>query len=91
MIGSVALVRGHGTAIAWGPTIAADHGFSAALEMGIAVATLGPIIASLLGGPIAKLLIERNGLTPSPEDSPRGDLPPEADTAHIGGGGVCPA
>ena len=81
--GSVALVGGHGTAIAWGPTIAADHGFPAALEMGIAVATLGLIIASLLGGPMAKLLIERNGLTPSPEDSPHGELPPEADTAPI--------
>ena len=62
VIGSVSLVGGHGTAIAWGPTIAADHGFPAALEMGIAVATLGLIIASLLGGPIAKLLIERHGL-----------------------------
>jgi ESS family glutamate:Na+ symporter len=83
VVGSVALVGGHGTAIAWGPAIAADHGFPAALEMGIAVATLGLIIASLLGGPIAKLLIERKGLTPSAEDSPDGGLPPEADTAPI--------
>ena len=67
VIGSVSLVGGHGTAIAWGPTIAADHGFPAALEMSLAVATLGLIIASLLGGPIAKLLIERHGLAPSPE------------------------
>ena len=65
VIGSVSLVGGHGTAIAWGPTIAADHGFPAALEMGIAVATLGLIIASILGGPIAKLLIERHGLAPA--------------------------
>ena len=81
VIGSVSLVGGHGTAIAWGPTIAADHGFPAALEMGIAVATLGLIIASLLGGPIAKLLIERNGL--APEVSPGGEVPPEADSAPI--------
>src|SRR5262245_39670742 len=27
VVGSVALVGGHGTAIAWGPTIAANHGF----------------------------------------------------------------
>ena len=83
VVGSVSLVGGHGTAIAWGPTIAADHGFPAALERGIAVATLGLIIASLLGGPMAKLLIERHGLAPSPEVSPRGELPPEADTAPI--------
>jgi glutamate:Na+ symporter, ESS family len=81
VIGSVSLVGGHGTAIAWGPTIAADHGFPAALEMGIAVATLGLIIASVLGGPIAKLLIERYGL--APEVSPGGEVPPEADSAPI--------
>ena len=83
VIGSVALVGGHGTSIAWGPTIAADHGFPAALEMSIAVATLGLIVASLLGGPIAKLLIERNGLSPEPQDLADRDLPPEADAAPI--------
>jgi ESS family glutamate:Na+ symporter len=65
VMGTISLVGGHGTAIAWGPTIAADHGFPAALETGIAVATLGLIVASLLGGPLAKLLIERRGLAPS--------------------------
>ena len=83
VIGSVSLVGGHGTATAWGPIIGADHGFPAALEMGIAAATLGLIIASLLGGPIAKLLIERHDLAPLSEDSPRGELPPEADAAPI--------
>jgi glutamate:Na+ symporter, ESS family len=53
IVGSVSLVGGHGTAIAWGPTIAAEHGFPAAVESGIAVATLGLIIASVLGGPLA--------------------------------------
>ena len=62
VVGSMSLVGGHGTAIAWGPTIAAEHGFPAALESGIAVATISLIIASLLGGPLAKLLIERNRL-----------------------------
>ena len=62
IVGSVSLVGGHGTAIAWGPTIAEEHGFPAALESGIAVATMGLIIASLLGGPLAKLLIESNRL-----------------------------
>ena len=46
--------------------------FLTALETGIAVATLGLIMASLLGGPLSKLLIERNGLTPSPQDYPAG-------------------
>ena len=84
----MSLVGGHGTAIAWGPTIAAEHGFPAALESGIAVATIGLIIASLLGGPLAKLLIERNRLEvpgTAPED---GELPPEADAAPIDKMGV---
>lgn len=83
VMGTISLVGGHGTAIAWGPTIAENHGFPAALETGIAVATLGLIIASLLGGPISKLLIEHRSLAPSAEDVPLDNLPPEADAAPI--------
>lgn len=83
MIGSVALVGGHGTTIAWAPMIAAQHGFPAAMETGIAVATLGLIVASVLGGPIAKYLIERRGLHPAPDAVEPGTLPPEADRAPV--------
>jgi ESS family glutamate:Na+ symporter len=62
IMGSIALVGGHGTTIAWAPAIAAEHGFPAAIETGTAVATLGLIVASLLGGPVAKFLIERRKL-----------------------------
>ena len=65
IMGSIALVGGHGTTIAWAPAIAAEHGFPAAVETGTAAATLGLIVASLLGGPIAKFLIERRKLVPS--------------------------
>ena len=75
LLGSAALIGGHGTAIAWGPTIASDTGFSSAVEIGVAVATLGLICAALLGGPIAKYLIERNGLESSKEDGPMVGLP----------------
>jgi glutamate:Na+ symporter, ESS family len=64
IMGSIALVGGHGTTIAWAPAIAAEHGFPAAVETGAAVATLGLIVASLLGGPVAKYLIERQKLAP---------------------------
>jgi ESS family glutamate:Na+ symporter len=67
MLGSVALVGGHGTTIAWAPIVSAEHGFPAAMETGIAVATLGLIVASVLGGPLAKLLIEKRGLAPDQE------------------------
>ena len=77
------MVGGHGTAIAWGLTIAAEHGFPAALESGLAVATISLIIASLLGGPLAKLLIERNRIKVPGTTSVDGELPPEADAAPI--------
>ncbi len=62
--GTVSLIGGHGTAIAWAPRIAEDYGVSNAMEIGIACATFGLILASLMGGPIAKLLITRHKLTP---------------------------
>jgi ESS family glutamate:Na+ symporter len=65
--GTVSLIGGHGTTIAWAPTIAAEYGISNAMEIGIASATFGLILASIMGGPIAKFLINRHRLTPSPE------------------------
>lgn len=59
LLGSASLIGGHGTAIAWGPQIQASTGFAAAAEIGIASATLGLICAALIGGPIAKFLIDR--------------------------------
>jgi ESS family glutamate:Na+ symporter len=62
--GTVSLIGGHGTAIAWAPRIAEDYGVSNAMEIGIACATFGLILASLMGGPIAKFLITRHKLAP---------------------------
>ena len=55
---------GHGRAIAWSPRIAEDCGISNAMEIGVASATFGLILASLMGGPIAKFLISRYDLKP---------------------------
>lgn len=63
MLGTASLIGGHGTSIAWGPTIADVHGVAGGAELGIAMATVGLIVASVLGGPIAKFLIERGNLT----------------------------
>ncbi|MEM8570910.1 MAG: sodium/glutamate symporter [Pseudomonadota bacterium] len=62
MLGTASLIGGHGTAIAWGPVVENTYGVTGAAELGIATATLGLIVASLLGGPIARFLIERNKL-----------------------------
>ena len=63
--GTVSLIGGHGTAIAWSPRLAEDYGISGAMEIGLACATFGLILASLMGGPIAKLLISRYNLKPA--------------------------
>ncbi len=63
--GTVSLIGGHGTTIAWSPRIAEDYGISNAMEIGLASATFGLILASLMGGPIAKLLITRYNLKPT--------------------------
>jgi ESS family glutamate:Na+ symporter len=63
--GTVSLIGGHGTAIAWSPRIAAEYGVGNAMEIGIACATFGLILASLMGGPIAKFLITKHRLEPA--------------------------
>jgi glutamate:Na+ symporter, ESS family len=59
LLGSVSLIGGHGTTIAWAPLISERFGLPNALEVGIASATLGLVIASLVGGPVAGILINR--------------------------------
>jgi len=70
LVGTASLIGGHGTAIAWAPEIAAEHGIANALEIGVASATLGLVIASLIGGPIAKYLLGRYALSGPPDDEP---------------------
>ena len=62
LAGTVSLIGGHGTTIAWAPRFAADYGVANALEVGIAAATFGLILASASGGPIARFLIRRHRL-----------------------------
>lgn len=69
LTGSAALIGGHGTAIAWAPDIE-KLGVNSALEIGVAAATLGLVIASLIGGPIAKLLIGKHKLFGETKEKP---------------------
>ncbi|MFY9969800.1 MAG: sodium/glutamate symporter [Roseiarcus sp.] len=70
LLGSAALIGGHGTTIAWAPIIADRFGLGNALEVGIATATLGLVVASLVGGPIAGFLIRRHALAGPAEPDP---------------------
>ena len=48
-----------------GADLRRDYGITNALEIGIACATVGLILAALMGGPIAKFLINRYKLEPT--------------------------
>jgi len=75
LFGSAALIGGHGTAIAWAPDVAEAAGVQNAQELGVAVATLGLVVAALVGGPIARILVEGRNLTPDrPDDGPIGGV-----------------
>jgi ESS family glutamate:Na+ symporter len=80
LLGSASLIGGHGTTIAWAPIIQQRYGLDSALEVGIAAATLGLVIASVMGGPLAGFLISRHGLKGPVDESPVVGLPevPEA-------------
>ena len=67
--GSVSLIGGHGTAIAWAPRITEDYNIANAMEIGIACATFGLILAGIIGGPIAKFLITRHDLRPEKREA----------------------
>ena len=66
-IGTGALAGGVGTTSAFGPVYEA-MGAVGATEIGVSSATLGMIIGSLTGGPLAVLLIKRHNLKSDPKD-----------------------
>lgn len=76
--GSVALIGGPGTAAAIGPDIE-SAGAAGATAVSIAAATFGLVAGSLMGGPIARSLIERNDL------KPKGMLPAAAEETEEDG------
>ena len=66
--GPVALVGGHGGAAAYGQTLE-SMGFPGASLVGLTAATFGLIVASLVGGPFGRRLVEAYDLKPTEEDT----------------------
>ncbi len=81
-LGSASLIGGHGTTIAWAPLVQERFGVTNALEIGIASATLGLVIASLIGGPLAHHLIKRHGLKGPDKEELTVGVPADAGARH---------
>lgn len=62
--GSIPLVGGHGTSGSFGPLLE-EVGVNAATTVSFASATFGLVMGSVLGGLLAKILIEKNNIDPS--------------------------
>jgi ESS family glutamate:Na+ symporter len=69
LVGSISLVGGVGTALAWSPTFVDTLHISNALEIGVAANTVGLISACLIGGPIARYLIVRHKIMANREEA----------------------
>lgn len=65
--GSVTLVGGHGTGIAFSGILADNYGLLNATTLTAAAATFGLISGSLMGGPVARYLVRKYDLKP-PQD-----------------------
>ena len=68
LVGSISLIGGVGTALAWSPTFVEAFDISNALEIGVAANTVGLISACLIGGPIARFLILRHKIETNQSD-----------------------
>ena len=63
LAGAISMIGGHGAAGSYGQTFV-DMGYPAGVTVGAAAATFGLIFGVLVGGPVARLLIEKHHLTP---------------------------
>jgi ESS family glutamate:Na+ symporter len=57
--GSISLIGGHGTAAAYAASFGETRNLQGAMELGMAAATAGLILGSLLSGPVAERLMRR--------------------------------
>ena len=68
LAGAISMIGGHGAAGSYGSTFT-EMGYPAGITVGAAAATFGLIFGVLVGGPVARMLIEKNHLTPDPTEN----------------------
>ena len=71
--GSITLTGGHGTGAAYGDMLANKYGIQGAVEMAIVSATYGLVSGGLIGGPVARRLVNKMGRKPLDEASDDND------------------
>lgn len=64
LTGSITLTGGHGTGATWGHIFKEEYGVSAAVEMAMASATFGLVAGGLIGGPVARRLLNKMKRSP---------------------------
>ena len=84
LAGSITMAGGHGTGAAWGAKFAASFGIQAAPAIAIAAATFGLVAGGLVGGPVARRLVERLAAQGRPLGASAAAAHPR-DGAHAGG------
>ena len=68
LAGAISMIGGHGAAGSYSSTFT-EMGYPASITVGAAAATFGLIFGILVGGPVARMLIEKNRLTPDNSDT----------------------
>lgn len=82
MTGSITLTGGHGTAGAWGPLFERDYGITGATGLGMAAATFGLVFGGLIGGPVARRLLNKMGHKPLNEAAIKAAVHDDSNTDH---------
>ena len=67
--GSITLTGGHGTAGAWGKVLEQDYHIQGATALGMASATFGLVLGGLIGGPVARRLVNKMGRKPLSDEA----------------------
>ena len=83
LAGAISMIGGHGAAGSYGSTFV-EMGYPAGVTVGAAAATFGLIFAVLIGGPVGRLLIEKNHLTPDSSET----LDTSVEEVNVGHGGA---
>ena len=74
LAGSVTLTGGHGTGAAWADTFVHQFNLQGATEIAMACATFGLVFGGIIGGPVARFLLNRQKQGENPENDEVDDI-----------------